>query len=106
MSTAQAGRLAQLRARFFFFRCLVDPEVRRRQIARQLAVNSRDALSVWSAQHPEAQMAGMATVVESPLLRELARTPVWPSSGLSLVGYTDNNQQIRVVWFEHARVSI
>jgi len=38
----------------------------------------------------------------------LLRVPVWPNApglnGLVLVGYTPAGQQVRVSWFEHARL--
>jgi len=50
----------------------------------------------------------MATIVESPMLDEVSKIPVWPNApglnGLVLVGYTSVGRQLRVSWFEHARL--
>lgn len=49
----------------------------------------------------------MATIVESPALDLLSRQPVWQApdiNGLALIGYTPTGRQIRVSWFEHARL--
>ena len=49
----------------------------------------------------------MATLVESPALDEFSKAPVWQSpgiNGLVLIGYTGKGRQIRVSWFEHARL--
>lgn len=105
VSTASLGRLPQLRGDFFFFRCLVAPDYRRHGVARALAVLCRQRLERWSQEHPEARALGMAAVVESPALNELSRLPVWPASGLTLVGYADRERQIRVAWFGHARLA-
>lgn len=104
VSTARLALIPQLRASFFFFRCAVLPEFRQQGVARALAVRCRDTLSDWSRRNPEAHACGMATVVESPLLSEFAKLPQWPASGLSLIGYTEQGQQLRIVWFEHARL--
>ena len=105
VSTVSIGDLSSLPGcRFGFFRCLVAPEHRRAHLATSLTVFSRDVLSTWSKQHPEEGVLGMAAIIESPYLAELSRIPVWPASGLRLIGYTNNGQQIRVVWFEHARL--
>ena len=49
----------------------------------------------------------MATIVESPALDEFSKRPVWEAPGmmgLVLVGYTQRGRQIRISWFEHARL--
>ena len=49
----------------------------------------------------------MATIVESSALEEFGKAPVWQSpgvNGLALIGYTAKGRQIRVSWFEHARL--
>jgi hypothetical protein len=102
VSTVALDHLPQLGYRFGLFRCLVDPAFRQQGVARSLAVYSRDLLAGWSKDHPEEAVVGMAAVVESPTLDELSRLPVWPASGLTLMGYTENNLQIRIVWFDHA----
>ena len=98
VSTVVLDHVPQLGYRFALFRCLVDPAHRQ----QSLAVYTRDMLAQWSKDHPEEAVVGMATVVESPKLDKLCKLPVWPASGLTLMGYTENNLQLRIVWFEHA----
>lgn len=102
VSTVVLDHLPQLGYRFGLFRCLVDPAYRQQGLARSLAVYSRDLLARWSKDHPEEAVVGMATVVESPKLDEFGKLPVWPASGLTLMGYTEKDLQIRIVWFDHA----
>jgi hypothetical protein len=104
VSTIALQVFPQIKARLGLFRCLVDPAHRRAHVARRLAVASRDLLSDWSLAHPREKVLGMATIVESPDLAEFAKQPVWPASGLVLVGHTRLGHQIRLVWFEHARL--
>lgn len=105
VSTISLGPLPALRARFGFFRCLVAPEHRRSGIARTLLIESRAILSAWSQAHPADKIAGMAAIIENRNLDEIGRLPVWPQSGLVLIGYTQDGRQIRVSWFEHARLA-
>jgi hypothetical protein len=60
-------------------------------------------LEPWSAAHPEERVAGIATILVSPNYAEKQKRPVW-EPGLTLIGYTPQGQQIRVAWFDHARV--
>jgi GNAT superfamily N-acetyltransferase len=106
VSTVVLDHLPQLGYRFGLFRCLVDPAYRQQGLARNLTVYSRDSLAGWSKDHPEEAVVGMAAVVESPKLDELGKQPVWPASGLTLMGYTQNDLQIRIVWFEHAALGL
>ncbi|MCF6226899.1 MAG: hypothetical protein L3J22_11455 [Xanthomonadales bacterium] len=100
VSTAFKVHYQPLRCDLYFFRCLVLPDYRRQSIARHLAVNCRDNLQHWVSDNPKKAAAGMATVVESPNLTDLSHQAVWPASGLNLVGYTQQGQQVRVVWFK------
>ena len=104
VSTVVLTNVPLLRCRLGMFRCLVDPEQRQRQVARGLAVASRDALAVWSRDNPAEKIMGMATIVESPALEAFSKQPVWRASGLTLVGYRPDGRQLRVVWFDHARL--
>jgi len=108
VSTIALDVLPQLRCRFGFFRCLVAPEHRREGLARKLIILSRRVLAEWSEQNPSERVLGMAAIVENPKLDEVSKVPVWSATpglnGLTLIGYTADGRQIRVSWFEHARL--
>jgi hypothetical protein len=107
VSTMVLDMLPQLKARFGFFRCLVAPECRQQALARTFGAYSRQLLAEWSKRHPQEKVLGMATIVESSALDEFSKQPVWEAPGmmgLVLVGYTQKGRQIRVSWFEHARL--
>lgn len=107
VSTIVLDVLPQLKARFGFFRCLVAPDDRRQGLAYRFGVHCRNLLAAWSQRHPEEKVLGMATIVESSGLDEFSKAPVWQSpgvNGLTLIGYTAKGRQIRVSWFEHARL--
>jgi len=104
VSTILIRQLPMLRARFAMFRCAVAPDVRQEGVAGQLAVRCRDVLEAWSAANPQQQVLGMACVVQGAELSEKKAQPFWPLSRMALAGYNDRGEQIRVVWFAHAKV--
>ena len=65
---------------------------------------SRNVLERWSLEAPQEQVQGVAAVIQAANIEEMKRLPKWPRSGLDLVGYTQDGQQIRVAWFDHARL--
>jgi hypothetical protein len=106
VSTATLEVLPHLRARFAMVRIAVAPEHRRRHFAVSLIVAAKGLLEQWSLENPQENVKGVAAFIQAANIEELKRLPVWPRSGLSLVGYTTDGQQIRVAWFEHARLDL
>jgi hypothetical protein len=104
VATAHLAELPRLRVRLGMFRCAVAPGRRREGYAAELAWRTRDALEAWSAAHREQKLMGMGCLVQGAELSAKKAQPKWPISGMYLVGYTDQGDQIRVVWFKHARV--
>lgn len=106
ISTALVQYFPQLRGRFAFFRCAAAPAVDRRELAGRLAVEAFGSIGAWAAENHGEKVLGLITVIEGDDLGERARYPMWPEHGmhLNLVGYAPQGQQIRVAWFEHARV--
>ncbi len=105
VSTIIVRLLPMVRARIAMFRCSVAPEHRRLGLAAQLAVTSRDLVEVWSRDNPAREVLGMGCVVQGAELSEKKEQPVWPISGMGLVGYNLRGEQIRVVWFRHAKLT-
>ena len=91
-----------VQAKIALFRCLVHEEYRRSGVATELAVRCKGVMAAWSTTHPAANLAGFGTIVESPHLTRLTTRPIWPRTGMILVGHTQRGLQIRLVWFEHA----
>ena len=104
VSTAFVREIEFLRARFAMFRCVVSPDFRGHSVARKIAGHSREVLEQWSYEHPELAVKGMATVVQNADIMAKSRGAIWRTSGLTLVGYTDEGEPIRVAWFDHAVV--
>jgi len=102
VATASIDDLPMVKSRFAMFRCSVAPEHRRSGIGQEMLVRAKPLLEQWSLEHPEKQVKGMGAVLEAQVTR--ANEPVWPLTGLTLVGYAPHGQQIRIAWFAHARV--
>ncbi len=51
---------------------------------------------------------GMAAVMQAAEYQDRLCEPFWPEHGLHLnfACYTPKGQQLRVAWFEHARIGI
>jgi hypothetical protein len=103
VATVEIRMLQPLRRKFAAFRCAVAPDHRGEQIAVHLTRYCKPLMEKWSAEHPEEEVMGFATVLEA---YKAARTrePYWPATGLTLIRYTPEGYQLRIVWFEHARV--
>lgn len=106
VSTASLGMLPQLKARFAIYRCAVSPAFRRHALSYRISGWSRERLEEWSAAHPEEAVVGMAAIIQAQEYRIKQHEPTWPEHNLhlNLVGYTQRGEQIRVAWFNHARV--
>lgn len=108
LSTADIDYQPPLRGRFAMFRCAVAPDAPREELALRLAAETFHVLDDWAAANPGERVLGLMAVLEGREFGEIARRPVWSDGGLqlNLVGYTPQGQQIRIAWFEHARVEI
>ena len=87
-----------------FFRCIVRTEYRRRGIATQLVNECKKVLAAWSEENPDANLKAMGVYTHLKLLGEKSKQPVCNKTGLTLVGYDNTGLQIRLAWFDNARV--
>lgn len=103
VATTVISPMPALRQKFATFRCAVAPDHRGAGIAVQLTRFCKNLLEKWAEDHPEEGVMGMTAVLEG---YKAGRTlePFWPVSGLTLIGYTPQGHQLRIVWFKHARV--
>jgi hypothetical protein len=111
VSSVELRVLETLRQRLAMVRWFVAPEHRSVPAILALARAAHGHLEAWSLAHPEEQVMGMGAIIENPALLNLRGPPTWPmragdspTSGLMLMGFTDQGQQIRVSWFNHATI--
>lgn len=104
VATAVVEEVKFLRARFLVLRSMTAPEFRRSHAQVALGIPSITTLTDWARVHPEEKVAGMIAFVEAGAWGEAARMPVGPFFGWTLVAYTGDGKQVRVIWFDHYRL--
>ncbi|HEV7659561.1 MAG TPA: hypothetical protein VGO55_06915 [Allosphingosinicella sp.] len=104
VATALIEHVDFLGVRMAVLRGATDPAFRRGRVQLALAVPSHDALRDWALANPEEKLAGAIAFVAAAEWGDFTRMPVWPESELEVVGYTPDNRQIRVRWFDHFRL--
>ncbi len=104
VATAVIEPVEFLGVRMAVLRGATDPAHRRARAQLALAVPSHDALRDWALANPEEKLAGAIAFVAPGEWGEFTSLPVWPGSELEVAGYTADNQQIRIRWFDHYRL--
>jgi len=104
VATATIEHVDFLGVRMAVLRGATDPAHRRSHAQLALAVPSHDALREWALANPGEKLAGAIAFVAPGEWGDFTRIPVWPESELEVAGYTADNQQIRIRWFDHFRL--
>lgn len=104
VSTAKITEMDFLRSRIAMWRCSIAPDMRGKHISTEMGRVSRQVLEEWSLAHPEERVMGMGTAVQTANLDQKKKRPIWKASGLTFVGYSNQGQQIRIAWFDHAEI--
>lgn len=102
VSTARHLYSPEMRHAFFGYRCLVSPDFRRQDIAWKITAYSIKLLQEWAAQNSEEKVLGLLIHVETDKFDAGLRRPIREKFGLNMhfVGYTEDGQQMRVIWFD------
>jgi len=103
VATGVVEHIDFLRARFIVVRSMTAPEFRRTHAQIALALPTMTMFEEWAKANPEERIAGMIAFVEPGVWGEAARMPRGPHFGWTLVAYTHDGKQVRVVWFDHFR---
>jgi len=103
VATGVVEHIRFLRARFIVTRSMTAPEFRRTHAQLALAGPTMSELEEWAKANPEEKVAGLIAFVEPGAWGEAARMPKGPYFGWTLIAYTKNGHQVRVVWFDHFR---
>lgn len=88
-----------------YFRCMVHSDYRRNGIATQLVNECKAALSKFSKEHPSENLKALGATFSMGMLGDIAKKPVWPEVGLSLVGYNSEGMQVRLAWLDDVEVA-
>ena len=103
LCTGVVERISFLRARFVVLRSLTHPDFRRSHAQAALTLPVKQLLEDWAAASPGEKIAGVIGFIEPGAWGEYARLPVAPIWAWTLVAYTEDGHQVRVVWFDDFR---
>jgi len=106
VSTVTLNMVPQVRARMGMYRCAVDPEYRRQDLAERISGYTRRVLEMWSEENPQEKVLGYGAIIQAPELMRKGLEPIWFDWGTDLVlcGYTQRGEQIRIGWFRHTKL--
>lgn len=106
ISTVTLNIVPQVRARMGMYRCAVDPEFRRQDLAERISGYTRRVLEMWSEENPKEKVLGYGAIIQAPELMRKGLEPIWYDWGTDLVlcGYTQRGEQIRIGWFRHTKL--
>ena len=106
VSTVTVSVVPQVRAKLGMYRCAVDPDHRRQDLAERISGYTRQVLEAWSVENPQEKLLGYGAIIQAAELMRKGLEPIWFDWGTDLVlcGYTQRGEQIRVGWFRHARL--
>ena len=106
LSTAYLTFFPQVKARLAAYRCAIDPEFRRHELAKAITSRSIAILKRWSDANPSEKVLGLAAVIQALELRGMALRPVWPEYelDLNLACYLPSGEQLRVAWFPNVKI--
>lgn len=98
LSTLRINYFNMLRQKFAFLREAVAPDYRLQSVSRDLAVQTRKVIEPYALAHPQEEIAGMAAVYQAP---GIGKRAIGRQGRMALIGYTANDEQVRVAWFDH-----
>ena len=101
ISTLIVRHMAALEQKFAFLREAVRPEYRKHDFSIDLGLETRNLIESYALDHLDEKIAGMAAVFQAP---NIGQRPLSRRIGFVLVGYTPQDEQVRVSWFNHFRV--
>jgi len=104
--TARAIEYKVLRAHVFYFRPAILPGPHHDEVLFRLLSAAKNVLQPWARAHPGERLRGILLMFESDAFDALYPEPVLRRGDVELVltGYTDEGRQIRVLWFDDARL--
>jgi hypothetical protein len=95
-----------LRARVFYLRPTILPGPRHDEILIRLLSSAKSVLQPWALAHPGERLKGVLVMFDSDAFDALYSEPILRRLDveLPLTGYTDEGRQIRMLWFDDARL--
>ena len=104
--TARAIDYKILRAQVFHLRPVIRPGERHDEVLFHLLAAAKASLQPWAQARPAQRLKGMLLIFNSAAYDGLYPEPILRRQGVELVlsSCTDEGHQIRVIWFDDARL--
>jgi hypothetical protein len=95
-----------LRTQIFYLRPIIVPGPQHDEILIRLLSAAKSVLQPWARTHPDERARGLLVMFDSDAFDALCSEPILRRADVELVltGYTDGGRQIRVQWFDDARL--
>jgi hypothetical protein len=105
--TARAIEYRVLRTAIFFLRTAILPGPSHDNVLIRLLSSAKNILQPWAQARPAERLNGILVMFDSDAFDTLYPEPVVRRGDVELVltGYTDEGRQIRVMWFDDARLA-
>lgn len=105
--TARPIEYKVLRTRIFFLRANILPGARHDDVFLHLLSAAKSVLEPWAQANPEERLKGILAMFDGDAYDALYPEPVLRRLDFELVltGYTDEGRQIRVLWFDDAKLA-
>lgn len=105
--TARAIEYKVLRTHIFYLRANILPGPQHGDVFLHLLSAAKAALEPWARAHPGERLKGILAMFDNDGFDALYPEPVLRRLDFELVltGYTDEGRQIRVLWFDDAKLA-
>ena len=105
--TARAIEYKVLRTHVFYLRATIQPGPQHNDIFLHLLSAAKAALESWAGAHPDERLKGILVMFDNDGFDTLYPEPVLRRLDFELIltGYTDEGRQIRVLWFDDAKLA-
>lgn len=104
IATTFLGAPAKLAIPLWMFRVFVDSQFRQQNVAFHLLHHAIDFHRKQFESGEDRRGFGLYTEVENPLIKTHRNEALWPTTKMSFVGYNQNGDHCRVVYFPDARL--
>lgn len=95
----------QLGHPFYYFRCFVEAAHRRASLALHLLVAARQEMNARFVAGENPQILGMVLEVQNAAITQELTQAVWPRTGFVYIGRNVRGDQVRVAYFDGARIA-
>ena len=105
VSTARIRYIDFLGVKLAMARIATARDKRQKSVGLFLLAQTRKCLEEWSAANPQEQVMGMGTITQTRDWDERGPShAIGRDSRTAFIGWTANNEQMRVAWFAHGTI--